>query len=118
MASDKQDFTRRVAKIERAKLAIAENGARKKVGKDGLVEYVPKGGRLGIRLGFPWRALIMLALFLFAGKVGLFRALGPADYTAKLDGLASGDRIEQIGAQIMQVDPATQWISDQIDRYL
>lgn len=117
MASDKKDFEKRVARIERQKLAIAENGARKKVGKDGLVEYVPKGGPLGLR--FPWRALGLLALFLFAGKVGLFRALGPEAYAAKVSELEQGTEvIDVIGAKVMAVDPATQWVSDQIDRFL
>lgn len=116
MASDKKDFSKRVAKIERQKNAIALSGARKKVGKDGLVEYVPKGGPMGLR--FPWRALVLIAIFLFAGKVGLFRALGPEAYAAKLSDLEQGTQVDQVGAVIMQVDPATQWVSDQIDRFL
>ncbi len=116
MASDKTEFERRVARIEKRKLAMAEHGARKKVGKDGLVEYVPKRGPLSIR--FPWRAMLLLALLLFAGKVGLFRALGPEAYAAKLGALSQGDGIDQLGARVMTVDPATQWISDQLDRFL
>lgn len=116
MASDKTDFTKRVARIERQKTLMAENGARAKKGKDGLVEYVPKGGTMGFR--FPWRALVILGVFLFAGKVGIFRALGPEAYTQKLSALEEGTQIDQVGAVIMQVDPATQWVSDQIDRFL
>ena len=116
MASDKKDFAKRVARIERQKTAMADNGVRKKMGKDGLVEFVPKGGPLGLR--FPWRGLVLLALFLFAGKVGLFRALGPEAYEAKLTALQEGTQVDQVGAVIMQVDPATQWVSDQLDRFL
>ena len=116
MASDKKDFERRVARIEKRKLAIAEHGARRKVGKDGLVEYVPRRGP--VSFGFPWRAVLLLALFLFAGKVGLFRALGPEAYAAKLGELEQGSGIDQLGARVMTVDPATQWISDQLDRFL
>ncbi len=116
MASDKKEFERRVSRIEKRKNAIADNGARKKVGKDGLVEFVPKGGALGLR--FPWRAVVLLAIFLFAGKVGIFRALGPEAYAEKLSALEAGSQIDQVGAVIMQVDPATQWVSDQLDRIL
>ncbi len=113
MTLDTREFQRRVARIEKHKLAMAEHGARKRVGKDGLVEFVPKGGPL--RLRFPWRALVLLAVFLFAGKVGIFRALGPEAYSAKLAGLEQGTQVDQIGARIMQVDPATRWVSDRID---
>ena len=114
MAAGRQDFETRVARIERRRLAIAEHGARPKVGEDGLVEYVPKRGRTRVR--FPWRVPVLIAVFLFAGKVGLFHALGPEAYAEKLADLQAGDPVRQAGAAVMQVDPATAWIAAQIAR--
>lgn len=117
MASDRTEFEKRVARITRHKQALAENGARKKVNRDGLIEYVPKGGRLGLRLRLPLRGLLLLALALFAGKVALVRALGDEAYGVKLARLEQGEgMVDRLGARIMAVDPATRWVSDQIDR--
>ncbi|WP_074254901.1 hypothetical protein [Vannielia litorea] len=52
-------------------------------------------------------ALTVLTVFLVFKAMTLAH-LGSADYTARLDGLRTGNTVQQVGAHLMAIDPITQ----------
>ena len=44
----------------------------------------------------------------------MLAALGEADYLERVALLEAGNRMEQIGAWLMQIDPVTAWAAPQI----
>ncbi|QDC10486.1 hypothetical protein FHY55_15095 [Oceanicola sp. D3] len=52
-------------------------------------------------------ALTVLAVFVCFKALTLAH-LGTADYTARLDGLRTGNTVQQMGAHLMAIDPITQ----------
>ncbi|MBY6046578.1 hypothetical protein KUV47_09850 [Vannielia litorea] len=52
-------------------------------------------------------ALTVLTVFLCFKALTLAH-LGTADYTARLDGLRTGNNVQKVGAHLMAIDPITQ----------
>ena len=81
-----------------------------KLGRNGVIQHQPRRQLPGLSLN----AILMLIAGLLAFKSFLFVSLGEADYQSRIDALAQGTVIERTGAFIMQIDPATVWISTNI----
>lgn len=103
------DFDDRLRKIGRNRQAMAR-GYRTYMRPDGLV--VARALRRWPRL--PLRMLLYVAVALIGFKGFLLAALGPATYVERVEALRAGTVVEQAGGWVMQVDPATQWIADQL----
>lgn len=52
-------------------------------------------------------AMTVLAVFVCFKAITLAH-LGAADYTGRLDGLSKGNLVQQMGAQLMAIDPITE----------
>lgn len=98
-----RSFSSRVRRVTRQHSKMNNNGVVRKVGKDGLISAYPRR-RLP---SFPWRGLIILMMAAFFFKAIMFASLGAATYGDRVDGLAQGTVVEQIGAWLLQADPAT-----------
>ncbi|MDP5218698.1 hypothetical protein Q5Y75_15830 [Ruegeria sp. 2205SS24-7] len=103
------DFDRRVARLNKKHQAMAR-GYTARMRPDGLVVVKPRRMRL---------AISPRSLFLFIGAFFLFKGfilanLGTATYEERLDRLWNGTGVEIAGAFVMQVDPVSQLIANQI----
>ena len=74
---------------------------------DGLIHVRPRR-RLALR---PFKILLFVTVVMILYKGILVFHLGTEGYTYRLATLADGTRAEQIGAWIMQLDPATRAVA-------
>ncbi|MBE0413490.1 MAG: hypothetical protein IBX59_07650 [Yoonia sp.] len=109
MSGIQVSFDKRLKRIVRRHERMA-NGVVQRVTSDGLIVARP---RL-YKPHFPLRsvAILMCVGFLFKGLALSY--LGADDYTARLAALQQGNMVEQTGAWVMQSDPATRFIADQV----
>ena len=103
MARTLTSFDTRLKRGVRKNDRIRMYGSRGKIGKDGLISYVPR--RRGP--SFPIRSLLLVLAIAFAFKAFLYASMGSGIYQERVDSLSSGTLVEQAGAWLMQVDPAT-----------
>lgn len=114
MIETAENFDKRLRRVTRRHRKIYTNGARTKVGRDGLITAVPR--RRAPR--FPLRGVVILFAAALAYKAVMFAWLGPAVYGDRVDELQSGTVVEQAGAWALQADPVTIAIADFINPYL
>lgn len=81
-----------------------------KVGRDGLIVFRPKRKRRSI----PARALLVTIAAFFGFKVLVLMSIGDIAYDERVAALASGSAAERAGAIVMQIDPLTRSIADQL----
>ncbi|MDJ0822438.1 MAG: hypothetical protein QNJ09_11620 [Paracoccaceae bacterium] len=104
-----RDFQKRERAVRRKHQRMAR-GYVTKLGKDGLIEQRPDNKSGGIFT----RLLLVTAIAFMAFKCLMLAALGEADYLERVALLEAGNRMEQIGAWLMQIDPVTAWAAPQI----
>lgn len=112
MSSIDAEFDQRLRRLARKHRRMSENGVAVKVLSDGLVMPVPR--RRMPR--FPLRAVAILLGVAFVFKGWMFAAMGEAAYGEKVVALQGGTLADQAAAWVMQADPATLWIADQMER--
>ena len=105
-----QDFGKRLRRIDRRHRKMA-HGYVTSINHDGLIVARPR--RRAPR--FPWKGLMLTAALLLLFKGFLYMSLGGITYDARVERLSQGTVVEQAGAFVMQADPATLWISGQIN---
>ncbi len=103
-------FVTRLDKINKRHQRLAHGYVRLK-NIDGLLVPVPEKRRL--RRRFPFGGVLMTLGALTAFKGFLVFYLGSVTYAARVELLASGNVVEQVGAWIMSADPATLWVARQ-----
>jgi hypothetical protein len=113
MSQSELSFEQRVRKLTRKHRKMAD-GVVHRVGDDGLITAYPR--RRAPR--FPLRGIMILVATAFVLKAFLFTVLGASTYETRVEVLEGGNAFEQAGAWIMQVDPATVWLSDVMDDIL
>lgn len=103
------EFDRRMRRINRRHSRLSR-GYVTSVNADGLLVATPIRRRTSV----PLRGVVVIiaALMLFKGIV--LAQLGPAAYEERLEGLAGGNQVEQVGAWIMKADPTTTWIASHL----
>lgn len=106
-----QEFDRRIRRLLRKHDRLAR-GVVHKVGADGLITAHP---RRRVPLP-PMKAIIAILAFGFIFKAYLLFALGQSTYDERVAVLQAGSVFEQAGALIMQPDPASTWIAEQMAR--
>ncbi|AAV96354.1 hypothetical protein SPO3119 [Ruegeria pomeroyi DSS-3] len=109
MVDNNVDFDQRIRRLNKKHEALSR-GYTARMRKDGLIELKPRrgGGRM------PLRALVLLCGAVLAFKAFLLASLGPDSYDARLSRLAEGTPVEQAGAWVMQADPASLFLAEQI----
>jgi hypothetical protein len=102
-------FNKRLRRITR-RHARMRNGVYHRLNADGLIVAHPRRRAPH----FPLQGLIMLLGSGFLFKAFLLVNLGPVTYGERVALLAQGNLIEQGGSGLMQIDPATQWLAQQL----
>jgi len=103
MSRTVETFDSRLRRVNRRHTKMTLNGARARVGRDGLITAVPR--RRGPK--FPLRGVAILFMAALLYKSVLFAWLGDQVYNSRLAELQNGTLIEQAGAWILQPDTAT-----------
>lgn len=106
-------FEARLKKIDRKRTRMAQ-GYRGSVDKDGLIVFRPSRRQRGI----PLRAVVMLIVGFFVFKGMVMAHTGTSIYGERVAALQEGTVIEQAGAFVMQTDPITVGIAQQLRPFL
>jgi len=110
MADAKQvEFGERLNRIDKSHRQLAR-GYVTTVNHDGLI--IARPHRRSSRL--PLRGLFLSLAVLLAFKGFVYAQIGEAAYQDRVQLLANGTIVEQIGAYAMYADPVTLWIAQQI----
>ena len=109
MIETKEHFESRLSTLGRKHAAMAK-GYITKTRRDGLIIVQPKRTRRA-RTARPIKGLVLLAAGVIAFKGLILAAVGPLEYNERLAKMAQGTQIEQGGAWVMQIDPATEFIA-------
>ena len=97
-----KSFSQRISRVNRRRQKMNNNGVVRKVGKDGLISAYPRRRMPS----FPFRGIVILVMAAFLYKAVMFAWLGAATYGDRVEALAQGTVVEQVGAWILQADPA------------
>ena len=106
-------FDKRLKRIVRRHERMA-NGVVHSINADGLIVARPRI----YKPRFPLKGLLMLVAVGFLFKGFLFAYLGADTYMGRVAALQEGAAMERAGAWIMQTDPATTFIADQIRLFM
>lgn len=109
MDRHQKEFDTRLKRIGRKHRQLA-GGYVARVGDDGLI--VPRPRRRRVRV--PFAGIALAALGIIALKGVFYAQLGPESYDARVASLAAGSQVERMGAWVMQADPLTLWVSEQV----
>lgn len=107
-------FKKRLNRVNRRHEKIYLNGARTKIGRDGLITAVPRRRMPS----FPLRGFAILFLAALLYKAVIFAWIGPSLYDERISALADGTIVEQAGAWLLQPDPATVTVANLIGPFL
>ncbi len=113
MASADNSFEQRVRHLASKHRRMA-SGIAHRMGRDGLITAHPRRRMPS----FPLRGLMILLAAAFVFKAFLYASLGASVYEQRVGLLAAGSVVEQGGAWVMQADPATIWVAQQIGGFL
>ena len=102
MAREQNPFDNRILQIKR-KHGKLSHGYALRLDKNNVLVPRPRA----VRLAFPWKALCIVAVVALGLKAYLMTALDAQTYASKVDALAQGHTVEQVGAWMMQPDPAS-----------
>jgi hypothetical protein len=109
MAKKQIQFEERLRQLAR-KHRAESRGYVTRVQPDGLIIAQPK--RQSVQI--PFRVLLFILAAFFGFKAFLFASIGPLPYEDRLARLQSGTVAEEAGAFVMQADPLTVYIANQI----
>jgi hypothetical protein len=104
-----QEFGKRLSRINRHHEKLAQ-GYVNVVSADGLMVSQPRRQQLK----FPWRILAVIAALFFVFKGLLMAGLGEEEFAARAFSLQAGTPVEQVGGWVMQPDPLTVWVANQV----
>ena len=105
MVYTKQDFNARLNTVGGKHSKLVRRGYTSGVDKNGIIITKPKRAR--VRL--PVKGLVLMVFSFFCFKAFMLIANGPDTYN---------DRLATMGAKVLSIDPATQFIADQVGPYL
>ncbi len=109
MAKKQLQFNDRLRLLDRKHRAMS-HGYVTRVQPDGLIIAKPR--RQPIRIS--GRAVLVFVLAFIGFKAFLVANLGPLTYDERLARLNAGTVVEQAGAFVMQADPVTMYVAEQI----
>ncbi len=102
-------FDARIKKVQRSHLRMAR-GYDAKVGRDGLIVFRPRRRKASL----PLRSLALLVAAFFGFKVLVLMQIGDLTYQTRIDAMMSGSVVELAGAYVLQIDPVTRLIAQQL----
>lgn len=108
-ASQFDEFDRRMRRINRRHSKLSR-GYVTSVNADGLLVATPARRRTSV----PLRGVVTILAVLLIFKGFLLAQLGPTAYEERIERLAGGTTIEQVGGWIMTADPVTVWIAEKV----
>ena len=106
-------FDSRLKKLRRSHARLAQ-GYQASVGRDGLIVFRPRRKRAGL----PLRGILLTVLAFFGFKALVLLHLGEVSYVERADALAAGGMPEQVGGWLMQIDPVTRLIAEQVAPFI
>lgn len=109
MVEEQVQFDRRIQRLSRKHQSMSR-GYATRMRADGLIITTPR--RSGVPV--PVRAILFVFLALFAFKGFLLASIGPDSYADRVQRLSDGTVVEQAGAWVMQIEPASAFIASQI----
>jgi hypothetical protein len=107
------DFDNRLRRIQKSRVKLA-NGYVSVVGDDGLIVVKPRSRKTR----FVVRPFLFLIVGLLFFKSLILATLGQPVYEERLAALQGGTTIEQAGAWVMQIDPASAFVAAQIRSWI
>lgn len=107
-----RDFDNRLRRIDRSRVKLS-GGYVSVVGRDGLIMLKPQRKRFTL----PLRGLLLLLAGGIGLKVMILLTLGAPIYADRVAALQEGTLVEKAGAWVMQADPLTVLLAEQIDSY-
>lgn len=110
MVYTREDFHSRVGSVDKKRSKLVRRGYTSRVGKNGIIVAKPKSRRFS----FPFKGIVLIVLSFLCFKALMLSANGPDTYNDRLATLQSGNAIESMGAKVLAIDPATQFIADQM----
>ncbi len=84
------------------------------IGPDGLLTVRRRRGGSGL----PFRGLLVILALVLGAKALMLAQDGPTAYGERVARLAEGSLVERAGGWIMQADPVTSAMADQLRPYL
>ena len=102
-------FGTRVKRIHRQHRKLSD-GYVTSINHDGLIIATPRRRRMRV----PFAGIALLAVGIIAFKGIVHAQLGPEVYDARIAALSEGSQVEKVGAWIMQADPLTVFVSEQM----
>jgi len=109
MVYTKQDFVSRVKNVDGKHARLVSYGYTSRIDKNGIIVVKPRAKR--IRL--PIKGLLVLVVIFLGFKALVLATSGSETYNERLVVLENGTAFEALGAKILSIDPATQFIADQ-----
>ncbi len=110
MSDTQLQFQNRLRQLERKHYKTLTRGYSTKIRPDGLIVVKPR--RAASRISGKSILMFVGAFLLFKGF--LIANLGIVGYEERITRLSQGTPVEKAGAWVMQVEPASQWISTKI----
>lgn len=110
MVYTREDFHARVGSVDKSQSRLMRRGYTTRIDKNGLIIAKPKARRLH----FPIKGVLLIALSFLCLKAFMLSANGPDTYQDRLATLQNGSAIEAMGAHLLGIDPATQFIADKM----
>jgi len=110
MVYTKQDFQARLKDVDRSRSKLVRRGYTARVDRNGIIVAKPRTRRLR----FPIKGIVFMVLGFLCLKALMLSANGPAAYEERLATLESGNAVEAMGARVLSIDPATQFIADKM----
>ncbi|MCX7567564.1 hypothetical protein OS189_14555 [Sulfitobacter sp. F26169L] len=114
MVYTREDFNARVGNVDKKQSRLVRRGYTTRVDKNGMIIAKPKS----MRLRFPVKGAFLLVLSFLCFKAFMLFANGPDTYQDRLATLQNGNFIEILGARVLAIDPATQFIVDHVGPFL
>ena len=109
-----QNFGKRLNRINRRHEQLSQ-GYVNVVMADGQIVAQP---RRVARARFPLRAVALVATLFFVLKAFLVAGLGEEQFAERTARLQAGTPVEQLGGWVMQPDPLTLWVAEQLGAIL
>lgn len=110
MLETKEHFAARLHNVGERHSKLVRRGYTTRVDRNGILVAQPKK----MRLRPPVRGAFLMVLSFFVFKAFMLSANGPDAYAERLATLENGTFIEMLGGRLLSIDPATQFLANQM----
>lgn len=102
-------FGTRLKKVQRKHARMAR-GYHCKVSRDGLIVFKAKRRKPGV----PWRGLTLTVMGFLFFKGVVMAHMGDATYASRVAEMSRGSTLDRAGAAVMQADPVSEFVAQQL----